>query len=365
MNGPEIMMSVAADIERQLHDHHAEPPPEIGRVISPWVAKALMQKAIRRRRTDLALAAANVLHRTSPDSLWRRLVVIAVEDVGLGDLDTVYMTIVAASQRGRLARYFGSWRLASLVVSRLAAAPKCRACDDLFVATEDCPAWSDDRLELAEMEFGDLLDVIAGDDPIERRAIAMRYAVGTVGSYGATALARRRGHPDAVFDFMCEAGGFAHTLVEITRAAFRITREPFTGLLPLLHPELNGAEAVLVPDDLPPEALIGGVPGWTYDKFSREGRTALGHFLNTDCPAANWLRLHVPPSERIAVLGHALFRVESGLVTDRLVWPTAQRLRRQADYDSWLFSREDAAMLLDLLRTDIGVLNRVREASLG
>jgi hypothetical protein len=361
MNGPEIMMSVAADLEHQLHQHQPQPSASIPTTISSSLLVALLQKSIRRGRMEIALAAANILQRAAPERLWRRLAVIAIEDVGLGDIDTVYITIVASTHWRRLARRFGDQLLVNLVVSRMASAAKCRASDDLYVATADCPAWHQDRLELAELPFRDLLDVIAGDDPIERRAIAARYAIGTAGSSSAGALASRRGHPDSLFDLLCEIT--PHTLAEVARGAYRQTGEPFCTFLPLLHQQFNGSEAELRSDPLPEETIVGGIPGWAYDKFSREGRAALDRFLRADCATANWLRLHVQPGDRKAVLSHAVFRVESGLVADRLIWPTGASLRRQADLHSWPFPPQIAATLLALMRAEIGILNRAREAS--
>jgi hypothetical protein len=361
MNGPEIISSVAADLELQLQHHYPLSAARISTTVSPGLAVALLQKSIRRGRTDLALAAANILQRAAPERLWRRLAVIAIEDVGLGDIDTVYITIVASAHWRRLARRFGDQRLVNLVVSRMTSAAKCRASDDLYVATADCPAWHQDRLELAELPFRDLLDVIAGDDPIERRAIAARYAIRTAGSSSAGSLARRRGHPDAVFDLLCEIT--PHTLAEVARSAYRQTGEPFCTFLPLLHQQFNGSETELRSDPLPEETIVGGIPGWAYDKFSREGRAALDRFLRADCATANWLRLHVEPGARKAVLGHAVFRVESGLVADRLIWRKGASLREQADLHSWPFPPQDAATLMALMRADIGILNRAREAS--
>jgi replication-associated recombination protein RarA len=50
--------------------------------VSPWVAMSLLQKAIRRGRTDFALIAAATLLRDAPDRLWRRLAIIAFEEIG-------------------------------------------------------------------------------------------------------------------------------------------------------------------------------------------------------------------------------------------------------------------------------------------
>jgi hypothetical protein len=362
MNGPEIMMSVAADLERQLYSHQPQHPASIPTTISPGVAVALLQKAVRRALPDLALAAAHTLLRAAPDRLWRRLSIIAIEDVGLGDLDAVYLTIVASAHWRRLARRFGDKRLVNLVVSRLAAAPKCRSTDDLFVVTADCPTWDRVHLELADAQFGDLLNIVASDEPIERRAIALRLAMGATTVAGGTRRKYRRA--DAVFDFMCEAG-FPHTLVEISRTAYRQTGEVIAAFLPTLHRDFDCGEAELASDAFPPETTVGGLPSWCLDGFSREGRRALTYFLNTGCQAARWMRANVPPGDRMTALRHAQFRTEAGLVTDRLIWPTGQNLRRQADLDSWPFTPEDAATLLTLMRADIATLNDAREMTHG
>lgn len=362
LNAAAIFASVAADIEHQLHSYHPQPPVSMP-TISSSVAAALLQKAIRRGRADLALAAASLLLHTSPDRLWRRLSVIAVEDVGVGDIDAIYMTIAASGHWRRLARRLGEWRLASFIVSRLATAAKCRATDDLYVVTQDCPAWNHDRLELAELPFPDLLDVIAGDGPIERRAIAARYAVGTAGSSSAGALAKRPGYPGAVFDLLCEIT--PHTLAEVARGAYRLTAEPFCTFLPLLYRAFDSSKAELASDDFLPETMVADLPSWALDGFSHEGRRALARFLSTDCSTARWLGANISPADRMKMLRHAQFRVEAGLVVDRLIWPTGHNLRRQADLHSWPFPPEDAATLLALMRGDIGILNRAREASYG
>ncbi|MEI9409157.1 hypothetical protein [Mesorhizobium salmacidum] len=359
MNGPDIIASIASDIERQLQHHEPQALAPIPATISPWLAAALLQKAIRRGRTHFALGAAATLLSKAPDRLWRRLAVIAVEDVGLGDLDAVFLTIVAAGQRRRLARLYGMERLVSFIVSRLTISRKCRATDDLYVVTNDCPSWNGDRLELTDMPLNDLLDVIAGPDPIERRGIAVRHAMGG-GEWAEDIRLTRRRRPQAVFDFLCEAG-FPQTLVEICREAHRQTGEAICGFLPLLWSVFDRSETVVRSDEFPSEVTIAGVPSWALDKFTRQGRTAMARFLARDSGTSRWLDSHVAKRDRGAVFGHALFRAESGLVKDRAVWPDGLSLRRQADWNSFAaLEPVEAVELLHLVRADIGLLNEER-----
>jgi len=46
--------------------------------------------------------------------------------------------------------------------------------------------------------------------------------------------------------------------------------------------------------------MIGDVPCWALDIFSREGRAAFAHFLDTDAPAARWMTGNIRPARRVA-----------------------------------------------------------------
>lgn len=89
MNGSDILQHHRNNLADALSERGNRVPECTPLRISPWVAMSLMQKAIRRGRTDLALGAAATLLEGSPPRLWRRLCVTAYEDVGVGDFETV------------------------------------------------------------------------------------------------------------------------------------------------------------------------------------------------------------------------------------------------------------------------------------
>jgi MgsA AAA+ ATPase C terminal len=165
----------------QLRDAIAEfqSSPCITLTISPWVAMSLMQKAIRRGRTDLALQAAATLLHASPERLWRRLGCIAVEDVGVADLDIVAVVTTALAGKRCRENLGGEWHVASCIVSRMVQAPKCRAADDLLLAAENHPDFEDTRLAFAFRSTDDLIQIVTGADPLPIRALAAWYALGT------------------------------------------------------------------------------------------------------------------------------------------------------------------------------------------
>jgi hypothetical protein len=172
--------------------------------------------------------------------------------------------------------------VASSVVAELSRAPKCRAADDLLMACELHPAYAKARTDLPYLTPRDLITVATGQGAVHERALALWYALGTNGDR--STLVRRRGDPRVVFKLLCEAG-WSHSIVEVAREGFRRTRTVLCPLGALLACEPRQA-VQLKSDELPPEEVIGDVPAWAVDLYSREGRAALSRFLQTEALAA-------------------------------------------------------------------------------
>jgi hypothetical protein len=326
--------------------------------VSPWVGMALLQKAVRRGREDLALQAAATLLSRSPENLWRRCGGIAFEDVGLGDLETLAIVTAALVGKRFRATLGGEWPVAAFIVSRMAASNKCRSADDLLMTAELHPDFAGIRAEYATLSTSELLRIVKSPAPLPERAVALWYSIGT-GWRRSQHLQARRGDPKAVFDALSQID---HTtdVVEIATAGYRKLAETLCPLVALLQPLRTRESAVVEDDSLPPEVTVRGVPGWAYDAYSREGRGALSAFLNGSSETARWISEHVPAAKRIGVLGGIVFRVEGGLVRRRLRWPTADSLRAMVDLGTHGLDGPDAAEVLELMRRDIPYLNEVR-----
>jgi hypothetical protein len=231
------------------------------------------------------------------------------------------------------------------------------------MAVEGHPSLRQARSDLSFQTTPDLLQIATGKNPLPIRALALWYAVGTDRRPSMHLLARR-GEPHAVFDYLGDAG-VPHTVVEIAREGFRKTGEvlcPFVALLASVTLEEPGT---VVDDELPTETMIGRIPGWAYDLYSREGRAALARFLDGSSETAHCVRAHIPSGQRIGFLGNIVFRVEGGLVQKRMRWSVGDELRGLVDFEcqnSWC---NDAAQVLELLRADLVFLNEARDQALG
>jgi len=355
MNGSDILASLRIELASAIQSY-IPPQPDV-LPVSPWLAMSLMQKAIRRGRSDFALQAAATLLQKYPDHFWRRCIVIAFEDVGIADFDTVALVTGAASKTAR-ATIGSEWTIASFLVSRLVDSAKCRVADDLVMVAERHPAYERQRLDLTFRPTSELMSVALSNEAMGERALALWFAIGTE-RCRSEHLRSRRGAPTAVFDFLCETD-IPHTVVEVAREAFHKVGELHCPLLPLLWSVKPCDLRATGDDEFPSWVMCGPLPSWAVDMFSRNGRTALRRFLATDCPAVRWVRAHVRQAQQVDFLGYVLFSVESGLLAKRLRWPLADELRRLAEIESQGPSCPDATEIVALLRDDLPLLNEVR-----
>ncbi len=361
MNGPEILTDIKQQFASAIGTWNA--PPFEPLAISPWLGAALLQKSIRRGEENFALRAAASLLKISPDRLWRRCGGIAAEDVGLGDINVVANVSVGLSGKRLRSSLGGEWRIASFIVSQMAMATKCRASDDLLMCAERHPSLAYARREFAMLSTRQLLGIVTGSASLPERGLALWYALGT-GHRPSPWLRPRRGEPGVVFEALCEAG-LPHSVVEIGRELFRRTAEPLGPFLSLLALQRQVETATIADDDIPPVVMIGELPSWTFDRYSREGLACLQVFLRGDSETARWVRSHVPATKRVDFVGDVLFRVEGQITRQRLHWGTANELQRVVDLECAGHGCADATEIIALMKADIPALNDVRVELLG
>lgn len=343
-----------------VSDGREFPPPK-PLDISPWLAMSLLQKSVRRGRCDLALKAAATLHRNAPDRLWRRLGGIAFEDVGLADLQAVGLTTAALTGKRFRRDLGGDWNVASVVVQRLTHSRKSRATDDLFMALEALPGLADDRRALC-VETNPRLRLTALTTPsLHSRALSVLLLLGT--DRPGWKLPARRGEVALAFDLLDELGT-APTTLAICREGYRKTQEALPPLLALLALE-NGLRDETTDDRMPEETMIGPVPSWAIDAFTREGKLALTRLLATNAGIAEFARSMVPRQKQVGFLGQVLFRVEGGVLARRVGGDLSDRLHSQLLYETLGVDPLAAVQALDLMRQDLPLLNRIRRTVIG
>lgn len=324
--------------------------------VSPWVAMSALQKGIRRGDVQLATRAAATLLKSEPAKLWRRLVGIVFEDVGLGSLETIRV-VTAATDRSARQQFGGDWAVASLLVETMCAAPKCRATDDLFLTISHHHELAELRASLTGVHLAKHLSRISERGALLGASLSVLHASGVRWT---GMVAGKTSNAPATFDAM-RAAGVDPEIVALSEQGYRKTREPLSILLPLLTLARPPVEFTTQDDEFPP-ALVGrsGLPTYVYDAFSWEGKAALSRFLKRDTATGRWLRKHVAGERRLSVLAGGLFRVEGGLVRQRVMWPCAMTLSWLADSGYHGMKLPDPAAFLEMICADLPTIDEER-----
>lgn len=117
------------------------------------LADAHVQKSIRRGETEIAQRAAITLLKLKGPTIWRRFMVIAFEDVGIGAIDVVTTVVVASSDAAFRKTCGDDIRVSARLAALLSEAGKDRSADYLVGAKEH-PALADVTRSMSSASVG-------------------------------------------------------------------------------------------------------------------------------------------------------------------------------------------------------------------
>jgi MgsA AAA+ ATPase C terminal len=325
-----------------------------------WLALSAMQKSIRRGDSLTAKRALTTLYRSDRSSTWRRLLIIACEDVGIAAPGAVVATASRCANVKAL-RETGKDEAAALATAQmLAEAPKDRSADLLFAVVLRDPALETIRSKCRSASVARRLGFVA--DPtlsLPERALAVWHASG-VESYGEQRVGP--GDLDALVRIYAELG-IPKRLLEALATVIKKAREPFALLLPLLWLAAVGTETELLDSPLSPSGLINGVPLCALDKHTRLGRQAIGRFAQENAEIARFLTERGCRSGNDGALRMAVFYADGALTRPTLQWRHAAEVTAAgvaADFHKVHVAADVGAELVELVATHIADLNAIR-----
>jgi hypothetical protein len=231
-----------------------------------------------------------------------------------------------------------------------------------LLVAESHPAFESHRLELGFSTTQHLVRVVTSNEPLPVRALAAWFLLGT-DRRPSPRLARRHGDLAALFAALSAI--LFPELIEIAREGHRRSGEVLPIFMALLAPQLRYEVASVEDDDMPPEIMLGDVPGWCLDVYTRPGRAALARLIEGSTQTALWVRAHIPRRHRVTFLGTIVFRLEGQCVRYRLRRGIADELRRGTDYEYNGPHCRDATEILALALADLGELNAIRAEVFG
>ena len=277
-----------------------------------WLLASSLQKCVRRGLCQDATKVACLLHNLDKDYAWRRLRIIALEDIGLGGIDVVAATLAIAGKRqvraalGDLSRFLAC-------VQSLATSTKDRTACDLLTwinSSPDALAARQHLLDDARSWESLALDVEA---PIWRRAIAIQllggHALRTKAGYRTVSKADYLGVRRVI-----EALGVP-PLVAYVALKGRATDSLNLSLIfaHLLNEAADCRPTISHETMVRTPPKIGGLIAPSFCMYTRVGLNALRQFLRT----TGDLRLALAEAgsnNLFATVGLLIFQVESGLL---------------------------------------------------
>jgi hypothetical protein len=281
---------------------------------------SLMQKAVRRGEAAIALSAGRKLLAIDPRRLWRRLRVIAFEDIGIGNLDLA-IALVAASCSAKWRRQLGGDELVlERALGMAAAATKDRSTDHLWSILRHDHGPNGEAKGLARASFPALVAVVSAKHlPLSYRARAALLAAGR--------------HPNAGM-FRDLSGGDVGALMErfagllpaplgaACRLYARQSSDPLPVLMACVWLGASEERAFDVAHHACDAEFVEDIPLYAFDPLhTKLGREAI----------TLWRRCYVmrlPWS--LSQMAVAVWNREAALCERVLSWPMGRALRAQA-----------------------------------
>ena len=354
----EVLSGSLRRLANQIDPQSALPTEPID--ADPYVVSSLLQKSICRGERQIAERAALTFFKMRGSSIWRRFMGIAFEDIGIGRVDAVTMTVAAGSDAAFRKSCGGDIRVAVHLATMLADAPKDRSADYLFGA-KDHPALAGFGQAMAnapiEAKSSSVRDKTL---PLTHRAVAACFGSG-LGSRGEGA--KSKGDLDALLTAFRELG-VPEDLVVATGIAARRTREPITVMVMLVWLAATVSQQRRVCDcPIPPFASAGDVPLYALDQHTRLGRDAIWRFACANDSVRTCLERFVPASGRRRAANVAAFYVDGAPVARRLVWDKSESLESFGIERDLLIAgvtAEGIGPLIETMRANLGHLNELR-----
>jgi hypothetical protein len=289
-----------------------------------WLLASQLQKAIRRGRSADAVRAAHTIWCVDSAYVWRRLRIIALEDVGVGDLEAVACCLAIAGKRAAQ-RAMGETKVLAHIVHRLAHACKSRlACDLVCLADHHIGYMKSGLLGAGDGVWKER--ALDDTEPVERRAQALRLLGGMSQQtrFGFRSLTK----PNAqivqeiaaawdvppVVRYIAAKGSGTCGLHALLLLAFLMARSGHFGV-----------ETTQECGDSTSEGDIGGVMACSYCMYTRCGRRAIKYLLRRD-PSLNRLLASCGATDPAKAFGYLVFQTEGSALSRRLDFPAAAAL---------------------------------------
>ena len=323
-----------------------------------WIAMSGVQKCIRRGDAGGAWDMAWNLLQIDPPRLFKRMNVIACEEVGVLNIPLLNELYDVGGKLRWMKDNGGLEFWAHRFVTEMANSPKDRTANELVVIACQPPNVPE-RIELGGYS-DEVLSKIAGssEEAWERRAMATWYLAGT---FRVSNMLPRPGSMEKVI------GAFGDVPIEVLDIAVKMKKRCYEAqpiFLPLAWLALHGSGYEMVEEEALPMEMCGLVPSMALDKHTQPGKMACAYFRKA-CPGLEELMesTGVGRQEQVEAVGMAIFRAEGEKLHKRATNAATDEIRRKAETAQMGevgFSEDVGKVVLSLIYENMDVLHKAR-----
>ncbi len=285
-----------------------------------FIARSVMQKAIRRGDARTALRAAATITRYDPKVVWRRLLVTVLEDIGPHEAGLIIRLAAVLERRRFGIRLSDDWPLMAALIRRACNAIKCQSANDLHNVSLNSPEAERWSVMTADMASGELLELAADKSLtiVQRNHVVIRLTERAVSHRTVEMRQRAIGElVGAISQQVCRETALTY------QWALEKSRLPLATasiLISEVDPTRSPMQASRS-DLIPLTTSISGIPAFALDQYTRAGRAAIRDFVDQ---SFEWKQLasdlRLSRGTQIQAVGELLFRVESAVLDRRREW---------------------------------------------
>lgn len=319
----------------------------------PYVARSLLQKALRRGDVARAIQAAHSLLE-DPQRLWKGLAVTVFEDFGSTSVDVRGQVVAACASKKFRSDLGGDLPVARALIHQLCEVPRDRRVDEVYMFAGmlgQAPLTSKARRRLSP-ELRVLLSrarelILRCERPVPQRSFK-------------TVLAKEC---DAFLIELYEYGRLSEEELAICVQGRKTTQCLLPVLYPLTRPvsARQGAFSFVTtyPSDLSRD--IAGAPSYALDGYTRAGKQALEKLFRANSDIQKILKSLTSRSRQMKALAALLFVVEGGLCTAEVSDPLYDEIKH-ISRGRWTGLPADViSEALEVVQVSIPELNNIRE----
>lgn len=300
-----------------------------------WLASSLMQKAIRRGDTEIAMAASQRLFELRGTSAFNRLMVTAFEDIGVGSEAAIEIMVLGSFGPEARQKAGDTRQAIAQAVLQLSHSPKDRGADYLISSAHGHPSLEGVRERIGRMDIAGRIALATSHAcPLAERAVAAWYASGI--EWGDEHRIGQ-GNLNRLLEGFRDVG-VSNGLLNATAIAAKRTHEPIVVMVPLLASALAASSppsVAILP--MPQSPLVHGIPLYAFGHHTRLGKQAIRRFVRDCLPVRKVLDRLVPEFRAVSVGEMAVYYADAAPVTPKLIWEQSEaleRLGRESDFIS-------------------------------